>query len=629
VEDSEISRPECVLLYDSRLEDEQLEPYRDAAIKMIAWADRETIAENTRVMVCLSDEAIRDLVSLAVQRQWQLAVLPHPDATEAMRALAVKGSSTELLTHYQTAEAIDADVLLCNDQAVFSSVIIGKVLALRPADLEKPASRRSFFFGAIKGLRALRLKDYRITTGKDQQVQLAALGLVVLGYTRTSLLGRFIKEPVSLRDGRLTMLAFAPRSIISYLWFLLRLVIRHKVSLQKLPSAIGVLQTQRLVISGPRGVEYLLDSKPVHADELEFRIQEQPVSLVPGPALQQTDAATPGKKKDAVRLRHLPIDETARELFEKPLPMFSHATEEEYRDLFVALRENSMPSTSFQVLTVLSVLLALAGMYANSSPVIIGAMILAPLMSPIISLSMGMARMEFVLLRNSLRTLAIGIGWALGWAVLVASLMPLSIVTPEMQARMSPTLLDLFVAVISGVAGAYAFAKEEIAKSLAGVAIAVALVPPLSVMGIGLGWADWDMAIGATLLFSTNLVGIALAASLTFLVMGFAPFHLAKRGLIFAGVTMVAIAIPLTIAFSGLTQQGNLLNQVPTGLVTLGGQQVRIGHVEVTAGSPPLVRLRLSAPKQVEEAQVDELKQLISERVGEVIELEADFSLRR
>ena len=94
MEDSEISRPECALLYDSRLEETQLEPYRDAAIKMIAWADRETIAENTRVMVCLSDEAIRDLVSLAVQRQWQLAVLPHPDATEAMRALAVKGSAS-------------------------------------------------------------------------------------------------------------------------------------------------------------------------------------------------------------------------------------------------------------------------------------------------------------------------------------------------------------------------------------------------------------------------------------------------------------------------------------------------------------------------------------------------------
>ena len=126
-------------------------------------------------------------------------------------------------------------------------------------------------------------------------------------------------------------------------------------------------------------------------------------------------------------------------------------------------------------------------------------------------------------------------------------------------------------------------------------AIAVALVPPLSVMGIGMGWADWEMAIGATLLFTTNLVGIALAASATFLVLGFAPFHLAKRGLIFAGVMMAVIAIPLTIAFSGLTQQGNLLNQVPTGKVVLQGQEVRVGHVEVVAGSPPLVRLQLSA----------------------------------
>ena len=135
--------------------------------------------------------------------------------------------------------------------------------------------------------------------------------------------------------------------------------------------------------------------------------------------------------------------------------------------------------------------------------------------------------------------------------------------------------------------------------------------------------------LGATLLFTTNLVGIALAASVTFLVLGFAPFHLAKRGLMFASAMMVAIAIPLTIAFSGLTQQGKLLNQVPTGIVTLGGEQVRVGHVEVIAGSPPLVRLSLSAPNQVGAAQVDELKQLISERVGETIELEADVSLRR
>ena len=78
--------------------------------------------------------------------------------------------------------------------------------------------------------------------------------------------------------------------------------------------------------------------------------------------------------------------------------------------------------------------------------------------------------------------------------------MPIDNLTAEMQSRISPTLLDLAVAVVSGIAGAYAHAKEEIAKSLAGVAIAVALVPPLSVAGIGVGWGDWDMASGAFLL---------------------------------------------------------------------------------------------------------------------------------
>jgi uncharacterized membrane protein len=82
------------------------------------------------------------------------------------------------------------------------------------------------------------------------------------------------------------------------------------------------------------------------------------------------------------------------------LPLFSHASEEEYRDLFVSLRENAVLSSPFLVLMVLSVLLALTGLYANSAPVIIGAMILAPLMSPIISFAMGLARTDSSLLRS-------------------------------------------------------------------------------------------------------------------------------------------------------------------------------------------------------------------------------------
>ncbi len=617
------------LLYDPGLDKPELPPEQQRDTRCIAWPERELIPANSRVLLFIDDEKIREVIPTAMEGDWELAVLPHTGAAEAIRSLGIKGNTAQLLEHYRSQSAIDADVLLCNDQVVFSSVVIGKVMSLRPEDMDKPATDRSFLLGALKGLRSLRLKDFQLLTGKDQTVRLAALGLVVLGYTQSSLLGRFIREPLSLRNGRLTLLAFAPRSVLSYLWFLLRLALGVKMSLEKLPKAIGMVQSQRLVVSSPNGLELLLDNKPLSAQELCFEIAEQRLRLVPGPMLEGVGSNSKPSDKDVIRTRHVPVDETAKEFFGKPLPVFSHATEEEYRELFVSLRENASPTRSFQVLTVLSVLLALAGLYANSAPVIIGAMILAPLMSPIISLAMGMARADFGLLKNSLTTLAVGVGWGLGWAVLVAALMPLSIETPEMSARMSPTLLDLFVAVISGIAGAYAFSREEIAKSLAGVAIAVALVPPLSVMGIGLGWGNWEMAMGAGLLFITNLVGIALAGSLTFLVLGFAPFHLARRGMTLAIAVMAVIAIPLTIAFSGLMQQGSVLNQVPTGSIEVAGEKMEVGHVEVRPGSPPLIRLQLSAARQPDDAQMDALKALLEQRVGQPIVLEVDIRLRR
>jgi len=207
--------------------------------------------------------------------------------------------------------------------------------------------------------------------------------------------------------------------------------------------------------------------------------------------------------------------------------------------------------------------------------------------------------------------------------------MPLENITPEMRARLSPTLLDLSVAVISGIAGAYAHAKEEIAKSLAGVAIAVALVPPLSVAGIGFGWGDWSMAKGASLLFITNLVGISLAASATFLVMGFAPFKLAKKGLAISLLLMAVITVPLYIAFVDLVEQGRIMREIPTGQIDLSGQRVGLRIVKVRTGRPPLVRVVLSASRQLNEGDVEALKQLISERIGRPVLLEAQLNLRR
>ena len=617
------------LLHDANLEGGAIaELAALASVTFLTWAERETPPRKARVLFCLGDEMIREAATMAVERQWEVGVLPHAEARQAMIALGVRGELQQVFQHYLSASVIQADALTCNDELVFSSVVIGRVLALRPFDINRPQTRWNLVVGALRGLGKLKLALYQLTTGKEKEIHLAALGMVVMGQTQSALVGRSFTQELGVGDRRLSLLALAPRSITSYLWFLLRLLWPQKFSLGRLPASLGLIQTDRLRIVAPQGMEYLLDGKPVHPSEIEFNVLEGRLHLLPGPAMVLRTETPTTVSKETVRLNHIPQQEEAGPLLQQPLPLFSHATEEEYRELFVSLRDNARVTPSYQVLMVLSVLLALAGLYANSAPVIIGAMILAPLMSPIVSLAMGLARSDLGLIRTAMKTLALGVVWGLVCGILMAWLMPLALPTDEMKMRMAPNLLDLLVAVISGVACAYANAKEEIAKSLAGVAIAVALVPPLSVVGIGVGWGDWAMAAGASLLLITNLVGIALAASITFLVLGFSPFKRARAGLGFSLLLLAAISVPLSLSFAHLVERQRILERISTGEVQLRGLQVHVDHADVTLVDPPLVTLELSAKEQLNAAQVSELKALVSRELGQAIQLQVQSNIR-
>lgn len=618
------------LIYDTELDTGLVEACcAQHGVALVPWGERANCHTDARVLTYVGDERVRDLAPLAMEKGWAVGVLPHPRARRSSAALGAHGDLVKLIKHYLAAPEIAADAMTCNGELVFNSVVIGRVLALRPQDINRPQTGLDMLKGALRGLSALTLRPYKLTTAKEREISMAALGIVVTGQTQSKLMYRAFADDMGIADGRLSMIALAPRSILSYLVFLLRLFMPGKMSFSRLPSSLSVVQTNRLHITAQKGTEYLLDGKPVHATEIEFEILEDKIKLLPGPELKLQPDLTTLNAKETVRLNHVPVDSAAKPLLEKPLPLFNHATEEEYRELFVALRENAASSASYQVLMVLSVLLALGGMYANSAPVIIGAMILAPLMSPIISLSMGLARSDAALMNVAGRTLLKGIAWGLGCGIVLAWAMPLEIPTAEMKARMSPTLLDLFVAVLSGIAGAYAHSREEIAKSLAGVAIAVALVPPLSVAGIGLGWGDWHMAWGASLLLVTNLIGIALAASLTFLMLGFAPFSRAKPGLIVTFVLALIICLPLTLSFSHLVARDRIIEHVPMGAVQLSDVSVNVSRADVRLGDPHLLLITLSSGQALETKDVDELKALIAQRVGEPIALEVQANIRR
>lgn len=195
----------------------------------------------------------------------------------------------------------------------------------------------------------------------------------------------------------------------------------------------------------------------------------------------------------------------------------------EQRDLLGRADQMSRTSLDYNVLVLISALLASLGLLANSNAVIIGAMLVAPLMSPLIAFAAALAAGRLEIVRRALVTLVEGFAVAFGVAWLIGTLGPSVIVTSEMAARGNPTLLDLGVALASGVIAAYAQARKDIPAALAGVAIAAALMPPICTAGMGVAIGDVPLYQGALLLFITNISAIMFAAEATFLYLGLRP----------------------------------------------------------------------------------------------------------
>ncbi len=170
--------------------------------------------------------------------------------------------------------------------------------------------------------------------------------------------------------------------------------------------------------------------------------------------------------------------------------------------------------------------IASMGVITDSTAVVIGAMLVAPLMTPL----MGMAISLVMGWPNRLTRSAIiaggGILFAIAVGVLLGLVAPAVIDTgtnSQIIARTSPTILDLITAVAAGAAGAYGLSRPDVSDSLPGVAIAISLVPPLCVVGIAYSQADWAAGNGALLLFATNMIAILLVGGVTFVVTGVTP----------------------------------------------------------------------------------------------------------
>jgi uncharacterized hydrophobic protein (TIGR00271 family) len=238
------------------------------------------------------------------------------------------------------------------------------------------------------------------------------------------------------------------------------------------------------------------------------------------------------------------------------------------------LHQASSPGFDYFLLVLLSCSIATFGLITNSAAVIIGAMLVAPLMSPILGLSLASVAGEQGLFRKAVialvegSLLAIILSAILG---LIANLLPLDVFTvlpAEILARTHPSPFDLGIGLAGGAAAAYALAQPRLSAALPGVAIATALMPPLCTLGIGVALGNIAAAFGALLLFLTNLAAISFAGILVFIALGFRPRHLQntwhhipKSLFISAGLTLL-ITAPLILLTIQVVQETHLNQEV-------------------------------------------------------------------
>lgn len=226
-------------------------------------------------------------------------------------------------------------------------------------------------------------------------------------------------------------------------------------------------------------------------------------------------------------------------------------------------------SGSYILMIVLSCLVALLGLLTNSIPAVIGAMLISPLMGPIFSAALAFSIGDLRLARQALKIILYSIMLTVLVAAFFTLLSPLKLPTQEILSRTRPNIYDLLIAAIAGTAGAYAICtKANYLLITTGVAVATAVIPPLSVVGYGIGTGQFGIALGGFLLFFTNLVAIVISSDIVFHIFRFrtsmvdATSYPVRRRVQILGVVLALISVPLVYTLVVDIKKAKLTSQI-------------------------------------------------------------------
>ncbi|WP_353662841.1 TIGR00341 family protein [Hydrogenimonas sp. SS33] len=624
---------EVFFLYDHAIDPESVE---ETLSQLTEWTKRRitphifkkrksSYPDGAVLFVMVPDGDFLAWVPHIRNRAVTIVILPYDSNPRLQEEFALPPSLPKLLETLEAENLYLTDrFLTCNENPVLGLVRVGE-----SEWVEEEATRANRdIFRRFGELFTLRLRPVEITTAKEQQVKTAAL-LVEAG--RESLLARerphfFKAEENQCR--RSTALVYAPQSIVETLKLRLLHARLKQTPAERLPKGIGTLKSEKLTLraADEKPLTLFFNGKESRADGVKIESVAMAASIVTA-----EQGCAPADEKESIRIQNLPTESDAVAFFtKKTLPFIPVASESAFAELFTKLRDSALMSRAYLILLVVSVLMATTGLFQNSSPTIIGAMILAPLMAPIIAFAMGAIRFDGALMLRSLKTVSFSVLIALTASAFLAWALPFTHVTEQIAMRTHPTLLDLAVAVLAGIAAAYGYANSKVGESLAGVAIAVALVPPLSVAGIGIGWESWSLFANAFLLFLANIVGIVFASGIMFYLLGFASRKYASAAFFVKLLMLAVIAVPLWLSTRTLVVEEKIFDtfkSIESRPSPVPGLTIHLRKVE-KRGDGYYATVSVIAPAGLKESDRRAVAAYLKKRVGKGVHLLFTYTIR-
>ena len=314
---------------------------------------------------------------------------------------------------------------------------------------------------------------------------------------------------------------------------------------------------------------------------------------------------------------------------------FIKLTPTEREEVIENIKAGSCPTNDFYVMTGLAAVIATLGIIIGSTVVVIGAMVVAPLLTPLLSSSLAGVRGEVTVFNKSLKEGIKGALLSIIIAIMIGWIVPEFILNTEFLMSSQPTLINLGIAFASGLAGAYAVAKR-LDFTLPGIAISVSLIPPLCVAGLSIGLRiGWEYTTGALLLFFSNVIAITLAGYIVFWLVGLGPIWYwdeeKSRKRIYTSIAlMLLIAIPLGWIMWTAWEERYVTTQTQE---ILEGQLSGIEYAEINAiyyeyeGGGLQIIAEIESPTLLSHERVAEMEYALSEKLEKDVNLELKIIL--